>query len=321
MNNNAVIITGGAGFIGSHLTARVLREGQIVTVLDNFSSGKPENLKHLRDPSLTILQEDLKKPKQLEQVISQSEYIYHFAANPEVRVGETDPKVHFEENILATFNLLEAIRQARARKIVVFASTSTVYGDASEIPTPENYGPLIPISTYGASKLACEAMIASYAYTFNQRALILRFANIVGPRSNHGVIPDFTRKIRSNPHRLEILGDGNQEKSYLYIDDCIAAITQATGTFLNSPHKVDVYNIGSPDKITVKEIAKIVAEEMNKPDIEYVFTGGIDGGRGWKGDVKTMQLSIEKLLNTGWKPKHKSEAAVRLAAKYLISNQ
>jgi UDP-glucose 4-epimerase len=161
-------------------------------------------------------------------------------------------------------------------------------------------------------------LITSYVHTFNYRALIFRPANIIGPKSNHGVIYDFIRKIMSNPRELEILGDGAQEKSFLHIADCIEAIIHPTNKFLKSTKKLDVYNIGSYDKITVKEIAKIVAEEMNTPNIKYNFTGGVDGGRGWKGDVKIMQLSINKLLQAGWKPKYMSKQAVRLAAKALI---
>jgi UDP-glucose 4-epimerase len=210
------------------------------------------------------------------------------------------------------------MRQAKTPKTIVFTSTSTVYGEATRIPTPENYAPLIPISTYGASKLACEALISSYAHTFNHRALILRLANIVGPKSNHGIIVDFIKKIKTNPRELEILGDGNQEKSYMYIEDCIEAIIHLTNKFLNSTETVDICNIGSEDKTTVKEIAQIVAEEMGNPKIELKFTGGVDGGRGWKGDVKTMQLSINKLLKTGWKPKYTSKQAVKLATKALV---
>lgn len=319
MNNYTSIVIGGGGFIGSHLTERLLKVGHKVTILDNFSTGKSENIQPLVDnPSLTIVKEDLKKPVKLNQIVKKCEIIFHLAANPEVRLGETDPKVHFEENILTTFNLLEAIRQAKTPKTIVFTSTSAVYGDASEIPTPENYAPLIPISIYGASKLACEALITSYVYTFNHRALILRPANIIGSKSNHGVIYDFIRKIMVNPRELEILGDGAQEKSFLHIADCIEAIIHPTNKFLKSIKKLDVYNIGSYDKITVKEIAKIVAEEMNTPNIKYKFTGGVNGGRGWKGDVKIMQLSINKLLQAGWKPKYTSKQAVRLAAKALI---
>jgi UDP-glucose 4-epimerase len=313
-------ITGGAGFIGNHLSERLLQDGHKVIIIDNFSSGKLGNIQHLLDkPSLTLIKEDLKNPIQLNQIVEKSEIIFHLVANPEVRrVGETSPKVHFEENIITTFNLLETIRHAKTSKTLVFTSISTVYGEATKIPTPENYAPLIPISTYGASKLACEALIASYAHTFNHRALILRPANIIGPKSNHGVIVDFIKKINTNPKELEILGDGNQEKSYMHVEDCIEAIIYLTNKFLEGTETVNIYNVGSNDRITVKEIAKIVAKEMGKPKIKLKFTGGVDGGRGWKGDVKTMQLSINKLLKTGWKPKYTSEQAVKLATKALV---
>ena len=318
MNDYAALITGGAGFIGSHLTERLIKEGCKVTILDNFSSSNIKKIKPFIDsPLLIIIKEDLKKPSKLNQIVKECKIIFHLAANPEVKVGETNPQVHFRENILTTFNLLKAIQQSNTPKTIIFTSTSTVYGEASQIPTSENYAPLIPISTYGASKLASEALITSYAYTYNHRALILRLANIIGSKSNHGVIIDFIRKIGKNPKQLEILGDGLQEKSYLHIEDCIEAIIHLTSKFCRNKKRVDVYNIGSSDRITVKEIAKIVKEEMKTPDIQFKFTGGVDGGRGWKGDVKKMQLSINKLLKTGWKPKYTSRQAVKLTTKTL----
>ena len=213
MNDYVALITGGAGFIGSHLTERLTQEGYKVTILDNFLSGNMKNIRaFVNNPSLTIIKEDLKNPSKLNQIAKKCKIIFHLAANPEVKVGETNPRVHFEENMLTTFNLLEAIQQSNTPKTIIFTSTSTVYGEASQIPTPENYAPLIPISTYGASKLASEALITGYAYTYNHRALILRLANIIGPKSNHGVIIDFIKKIVKNPKQLEILGDGLQGK-------------------------------------------------------------------------------------------------------------
>jgi UDP-glucose 4-epimerase len=319
MTEYKAVVTGGAGFIGSHLTERLLREGHEVTVVDNLSSGRIENIEPFSDnPLLTFVKEDLKKPVRIGSVVKESDAIFHFAANPEVRTGETEPRTHFEENVLATFNLLEAIRKAGAPKIIIFASTSTVYGEASRIPTPENYGPLIPISTYGASKLASEALIMGYAYTFNHMALILRLANIIGPRSTHGVIVDFIRKIRADPSRLEILGDGTQEKSYLHVKDCVDAVLRLTTKLSEDNKAVDVFNIGSKDAVSVREIAEVVAQTLGKSRITYDFTGGVDGGRGWKGDVKKMRLSIDKLLQTGWKPKYGSKRAVELAAQVLI---
>jgi len=320
MTKNTCIITGGAGFIGSHLAERLVDNSNVI-IIDNLSSGNISNIRNLLNKShASFLKHDLKNSSsKLIPVIKKAEIIFHLAANPEVRLGETNPEIHLQENILATFNLLEAIRKTKTRKTLVFTSTSTVYGDASKIPTPEDYAPLIPISTYGASKLACEALITSYAHTFNFRALILRLANIVGPRSNHGVIVDFLRKIAQNPRGLEILGDGKQEKSYMYIEDCINAIIHLTNDFLEDEHTVDIYNVGSIDRVSVKEIARIVAEEAGRPNIEFRFTGGILGGRGWKGDVKIMQLDIRKLLSTGWKPNYNSREAVRLAAKELTN--
>jgi len=228
-----VLVTGGAGFIGSHLVDRLMTQNCEVTVLDNLSSGNLNNMKRwLHNQNLTFVEGDLKNPLSVEKATRRADLVFHFAANPEVRVGETDPHIHFEENLTATFNLLEAVRKKRAARTIVFASTSTVYGEATVLPTPEDYGPSIPISTYGASKQGAEAFMSAYANTFDLRALILRFANIVGPRANIGVILDFIRKLRADPSRLEILGDGTQKKSYLYIDDCVEAIFYAVNRFL-----------------------------------------------------------------------------------------
>lgn len=317
-----ILVTGGAGFIGSHLTERLLKEHYKVTIIDNFSSGKRKNLHRLiHNPSLVVVQEDLKSPVRLNEIVQECNVIFHLAANPEVRIGETDPRVHFEENILSTFNLLETIRKTKTRKIIIFTSTSTVYGEPSQIPTPENYGPLVPISTYGASKLACEGLITSHSFTFNNRALILRLANIIGPKSNHGVIIDFIRKLVMNPQELEILGDGEQEKSYVYINDCIGAMMHLFNKFHRSSDRIDIFNIGSRDTIRVREIARIVAGEMKVPRIKFRFTVGLEGGRGWRGDVKTMQLCIKKVLETGWKPKYTSEQAVRSATRALLAEK
>jgi len=318
-----VLVTGGAGFIGSHLAERLVREGHRVVVLDNLSSGRMENVKHLLglNSRFSFVRGDLKSPVDVAKALEGCGLVFHFAANPEVRVGETDPEVHFRENLTATFNLLEGMRKGGMAKILVFASTSTVYGEASELPTPEDYGPMVPISTYGASKLGCEALISSYAYVFGLRALILRLANVVGERCNHGVVADFVSKLRENGDFLEILGDGSQEKSYLQIGDCVDAVLHTTRLFMESERRVEIYNVGSLDQVTVGRIAEVVAEEMELSGVKLAFTGGVDGGRGWKGDVKKMMLSVGKLLEAGWKPKFGSEEAVRFAARSYVKDE
>lgn len=319
LKGSRILVTGGAGFIGSHLVDRLMKLGCEVTVLDNLSHGSLENLKRwLKNKRFRFVKGDLKEPGDAMRGVKGVDLVFHLAANPEVRVGETDPTVHFRENLVATFNLLEAMRKSEKAKTLVFASTSTVYGEAVVLPTPEDYGPSVPISTYGASKLGCEALAFSYAHTFGLRVLVLRLANVVGSRAAHGVLIDFIEKLTANPKRLEILGDGTQKKTYLYIEDCIDAILCTAEAFLDSKDKVEVYNVGSVDQLRVDRIAEAVVEEMGLKGVEFVFAGGVEGGRGWLGDVKYMHLSVDKLMKLGWKPKYDSEGAVRLAVKELL---
>jgi UDP-glucose 4-epimerase len=316
VNSQRIFISGGAGFIGSHLVDRLCREGKEVVVFDNLSSGKLENIKQwLKKSNFTFVREDLLKPASILKPLLECETVFHLAANPEVRVGTADPKVHYEQNIAATFHLLEAVRKFGCIRNFVFTSSSTVYGDAEEIPTPEDYAPLKPISIYGASKLASEALITCYAYTYGFNAIIYRLANIIGPRAQHGVIYDFINKLSKNPKKLEILGDGTQRKSYLYIDDCVDAMLVG----INHSHgRVEIYNVGSEDQVNVKEIADVICQEMGLRNVEYFYTGGVDGGRGWKGDVKVMLLSIEKIKSLGWKPKLNSRQAVERTVKAIL---
>ncbi len=315
-----VLVTGGAGFIGSHLVDALMDHGDDVVVLDNLSSGRLDNLRQsLEKPKFKFVKGDLKSFEGWKEALDGVTLVYHFAANPEVRVGEVEPFLHFQENLVATFKLLEALRRSPATKNIVFASTSTVYGEASQQPTPEDYGPLLPISTYGASKLGCEVLLSSYAYTHGMRALILRLGNCVGSRARHGVLVDFIRKLRADPKALEILGDGTQKKSYVHIEDCVNATLLAKDHLLTSQQHVDLYNLSSSDQISVMRIAEIAAEEMGLRGVKMNFTGGVDGGRGWFGDVKLMHLSIEKLRKLGWTPKLGSEGAMRRAARELLA--
>jgi len=307
-----ILVTGGAGFIGSHIVDRLISSGNEVIVYDNLSSGKLEFLEHhMRNENFKFVKDDLLNFETLKREMKDVNLVYHVAANPDVKIGARDTRIHLEQNVIATHNLLEAMRLNDISDIV-FTSTSTVYGEAKKIPTPEDYGPLIPISLYGASKLAAESLIMAYAHTFGMNTVIYRFANIVGPRSTHGVIYDFIMKLKNNPHELEILGDGTQKKSYLYIEDCVDAIIYG---YEHRKEDVEIFNIGSDDWIDVKKIADIVVEEMGLENVKYRFTGG---KRGWKGDVPKMLLSIEKIKSYGWKPKYSSEESVRLTARHLI---
>lgn len=309
----SILVTGGAGFIGSNLVKALITDGRETQVLDNLSSGRMESLERVRrDAKFSFQKQDLLNKESL--VIPQGcKSIFHLAANPEVRVGFTSPELHFTQNVVTTFNLLEAARKGDAETIA-FASTSTVYGDARTVPTPEDYAPMQPISMYGASKLACESIITSYAHNYGIRAIIFRLANIIGPDSNHGVIYDFTNKLVKDPSRLEVLGDGTQNKSYLHISDCVSAILAAHE---RAREKVNVYNVGSQDQVRVTQIAKAVIDAMKSPNTRIELTGGVDNGRGWKGDVKNMLLDVTRISDLGWRPRYSSLEAVKLTANEL----
>lgn len=219
-----VLVTGGAGFIGSHLVDSLMVRGFHVRVVDNLSSGDVNNIKvWFGNERFEFVEGDLKDSEVALKSVDDVGLVFHLAANPDVRLGSAYPRVHFCENLLVTFNVLEAMRKSEKAKRIVFASTLTVYGEANVFPTTEDYGPLLPISVYGAAKLGCEALIASYCHTFGISGVLLRFANVVGARAKHGVIIDFIRKLRQNPRELEILGDGRQRKSYLHVKDLINA--------------------------------------------------------------------------------------------------
>jgi len=311
----ASLVTGGAGFIGSHLVDYLMERGEAVQVLDNLSSGNLENLdRWMNHADFCFHNGDLRDSDTISSALEGCETVYHLAANPEVRSLKASPQDHFDQNILATYNLLEAIRLSGEVESLLFASTSTVYGEPSVIPTPETYGPMKPISLYGASKLASEALISSYASMYGFRCILFRLANVIGGRSNHGVIYDFVQKLRADPHRLEVLGDGSQSKSYLYVDDCVSGLISEGGI---SSEQCSVFNLGSDDRVDVLTIADIVIEEMRLENVKVMLTGGVDGGRGWKGDVKVMQLDTAELREKGWVIEYGSSAAVRLTAREL----
>lgn len=309
---NKILVTGGAGFIGSHIVDRLMKNECEVVVFDNLSSGKIEFIDHhLNKTNFLLINGDLLNTDEIDAACNGVDFVYHVAANPDVRLGAVDTKVHFDQNITATYNLLEAMRKNNVANIA-FTSTSTVYGEATIIPTPEDYGPLVPISLYGASKLACEALITSYSHTFDMHSWIFRFANIVGDRGTHGIIVDFINKLKDNPEQLEILGDGRQSKSYLHISDCVDAIRF---TINHIDETVNIFNVGSEDTMDATGIAGIVVGEMGLKDVKFTYTGG---KRGWKGDVPQMRLAVNKLKELGWSPSYSSGNSVRDTACVLI---
>ncbi|RLF05020.1 MAG: UDP-glucose 4-epimerase [Thermoprotei archaeon] len=314
MNTRFALVTGGAGFIGSHLVDRLVSDGWSVRVLDNFSSGRIENIEHHKGSrSVEILRGDLKNPGEAEKSVRGVDVVFHYAANPEVRVSTTNPEVHFNENVVATFNLLEAMRKNDVEELV-FASSSSVYGEPENIPVGED-GPIKPVSVYGASKAACENLIHAYSNLYGIKAVIPRYANVVGPRLRHGVIYDFIVKLGKNPEQLEILGDGTQIRSYIYIDDAVEA-TMTVYKAMKS--QFNVYNVASEDYITVKEVADIVTNSMGLKNVKYRYKP-VAHGVGWKGDIKRVALDITKLVTLGFKPKMNSSKAVERTAKYLFN--
>ncbi len=307
------IVTGGAGFIGSHLVDALVARGDRVLVIDSLTAGSKNTIAgHLQSGSAGLIVADLNDDG-WQDAIRCADRVYHLAADPDVRQSAVSPEGPVDNNILATFRVLEAMRTFGIREII-FTSTSTVYGDAAVIPTPEDYTPLEPVSVYGASKLACEALVAAYCHSFGMRGWNFRFANIIGPRSGHGVITDFIRKLRDNPRELEILGNGKQTKSYLLVQDCIDAILYAVS---HAHDTVNTFNIGSEDWVDVRTIADIVTGEMQLRGVQYQYTGG---ERGWVGDVPRMQLSIGKIKKLGWKPAHGSRESVELAVRALLNS-
>lgn len=305
-----VVITGGAGFIGSHLADNIVQDADVVLV-DSFAAGSRENVADAVRAGAKVVRRDLLRGD-LRAVFRRAQIVYHFAANPDVRMGREGPKAHIEQNVLMTYRVLEACRANRVPRIV-FASTSTVYGEAKTVPTPEDYGPCEPISLYGASKLACESLLSAYAHTFGLQAVVFRMANVVGGRSGHGVVHDLVAKLRRNPRRLRIIGsDPGTSKSYIHIEDVLTGFRAGVAA---AREPFTVYNLGSDDAISVRTIADALCRELGLPNVEYAWTGGSGSGRGWVGDVRTMALSSGRLKATGWRAAMTSEQAVARAAR------
>jgi len=307
------LVTGGAGFIGSHLVDALVSRGINVRVFDNFSSGREEFLSHHQGTgNVEVVRGDLLNIDEVESAMSGIEMVHHLAANPDIRLGTEVTDTDLKQGTLATYNVLESMRKVGVNKIS-FSSSSAIYGEAEEMPTPETYGPVMPISLYGASKLGSEALITAWAGTFGANAWIHRFANIVGPRGTHGVIFDFIHKLKRDPNRLEVLGNGMQEKSYMSAEDCVRAMVHLVDFCVDN---VSLYNLGTGDTCSVRRIAEIVVEESGLEDVSIEYTGG---DRGWAGDVPKTSLEVGRLLSTGFKPDMASEDAIRHTARALIT--
>jgi len=307
-------ITGGAGFIGSCVVDRVIGKNE-VTVFDNLSSGKEEHVSHhLGNKNFKFIKADLLDFDRVVEEMKGHDTVWHIAANPDIRKGTESSRYDLEQNTLVTYNVLEAARRNDI-KSVVFSSTSTIYGPAKVIPTPEDYGPCLPISLYGASKLACEGLVSAYSSLYGIRAWIFRFANIIGKRSTHGILPDLVDKLNKDFSRLEVLGDGNQRKSYLLVEETVDGMFFG---FEKAKDQLNYFNLGSSDQITVKKIVDILVEEANLKDTKIVYTGG---EAGWKGDVPRFLLSPDKMAKLGWIAKHGSEEAVRIATKLVVKER
>lgn len=315
MKTSKALVTGGAGCIGSDLAAVLLERGCEVLVLDNLSSGKLEHIEPLLgNPRLEFIEGDLLDRDTVDQAMRGVDMVYHLAANPDVKFTPGDPTdKDLQQNTLATYHVLEAMRQRGVGRLA-FASTSAVYG-ISEQPIPEDFAPR-PISLYGATKLGCEGLICAFSNLFEMRCWIFRFANVVGAKvrkRGRTVISDFIHRLRENPRRLTILGNGRQAKSYLLAGECISAMLHVIE---HAEDPVNIYNLGCDDSLPVTAIADMVVEAMGLSGVEYSFTGG-EGG--WPGDVPRFMLDVTALRRLGWQAAHNSEQAVRIAIGEILA--
>lgn len=308
-------VTGGAGFIGAHLVNRLLDTTESdVVVYDNFSVGRRWPFKErISSRRLAIIESDAADLKRLQAVMTAGDIVYHLAANSDIARAAEEPSVDFWNGHYLTHNVLEAMRHCGCRRIL-FSSGSGVYGDVPPLPLPEDYPRLIPISTYGASKLASEALISAYSHLFGIKGAVLRFANVVGPHQTHGVAYDFIRRLLKDPRRLLIYGDGKQSKPYIFIADVLNAF-QLTEQKQNTPY--EVFNVGTGDYLTVTQIAEIVTAKMGLGQVAFDYTGGV---RGWKADVPVYRLKTDKIKKLGWRSRMTSSQAVETAVEAMLED-
>jgi UDP-glucose 4-epimerase len=312
IKNLKVFITGGAGFIGSHLVDRLLFQNNFVTVYDNLSSGKEEFIRqHYANPNFRAVKSDLLDFNRLLENMRGNDIVFHLAANPDVKLGSIETRLDLEQNVIATYNVLESMRRNDIRRIV-FTSSGTVYGNTPDIPVGEDYGPLFPISLYGTSKLACEGFISAFCHLFSFQSWMFRFGNIVGPRVTHGVIYDLINKLRKDPTVLEVLGDGNQTKPYVYVSDCIDGIFYS---IQKASDQINLFNLAVPTVTNVKGIVKMILKKTGHEGTLVKYSGGSGG---WPGDVPRIKLSIERIKRLGWEAKFTSDEAVSKTIDSLI---
>jgi len=306
-------VTGGAGFIGSHVVDRLIQDGRSVTVFDNLSTGFEENLAvHAGSGLLTIHRGDVLDAAALTRAMEGHDILFHFQANADVRGGIKNTRADLEQNTIGSWNALEAARLAGVQTIV-FASSATVYGEPEIFPTPEGC-PLVQTSLYGASKLAGEAMLQAYSEYFGIRSIIFRFVSWIGPRYSHGVVFDFVKKLRANPRQLEILGDGKQVKSYLDVRDGVSGIFCAVDRYQGSK---GIFNLGHDAFLNVLDLARIVTSELGLDGVEFVTSGG---ERGWLGDSPVVHLETSRIKELGWSPRISIEEGIRATTRFLMEN-
>lgn len=314
---NRYMIVGGAGFLGSHFTDYLLADQSVkaVTLYDNFSSGREWHYEHhLGDARLRVIRGDVDEMDQLAAAMSGHDIVIHLASNPDIARAATEPEIDFYQGTVLTNNVVEAMRRTGARR-VLYASGSGVYGELGEMEAREDYGPLLPVSTYGASKLSGEALINSYCFMFDLSGCAFRFANVVGPRQTHGVGFDFVRRLVADPSRLAILGDGSQSKSYIHVSDVIAAVMHANR---HSTKRFETFNVATGDYMTVTEIAELAVECLALPvRPRFDYSGG---DRGWKGDVPVVRLNTDRIRNMGWRCARSSREALRASLLALIAD-
>lgn len=303
------LIIGGAGFIGSHLADRLVRRGP-VTLFDNLSVGKREFVaEHLASGAAELVVGELLELDRVCEVVKGHDVVFQLAANPEARWGLDNPRLDLEQGTIATWNVLEAMRRGGVETIV-FSSSGTVYGDTAEVCAEGDLGRL-PISLYGASKLAGEALISAFVECFGLRGLIYRFGNVVGPRGTHGAALDFMKKLQKTPDELEVLGDGSQAKPYVFVEDCVDGILFGLD---RTQGPLDVLNIAPPDFTSVRRIAELCVAASPHPGARIRYTGG---DRGWPGDVPQSRLDPSRLAELGWRVSRTSDQAVTQAVAAL----